>query len=218
MTPLTHCPNCNTKLSGLLTNLKILNEAQALVINEYSNTTKVYCSKCGRESFLENYDKWMAEVKDLRIQLKENIDLIKILTLQKVDEWEIEALGLITAQTVLGTGIITEVFSSFDDLLGRKSEKQTAKLIQGENDCKNQLRMKALSLRSNAILATDIDYSELGASKGMIMVSMSGTAVRVKNTNLLENQDELLKLQIAYDRLQYLTQYSTPENLEKYAI
>ena len=45
--------------------------------------------------------------------------------------------------------------------------------------------MKALNLGGNAIIATDIDYAEVGASKGMLMVCMAGTAIRLKNPDVL---------------------------------
>ena len=37
----------------------------------------------------------------------------------------------------------------------------------------------------NAIIGTDIDYSEVGGGKGMLMVCMSGTAIELS----LENED-----------------------------
>ena len=49
----------------------------------------------------------------------------------------------------------------------------------------NQMRMKTLELGGNAIIAADIDYSEVGGLKGMLMVCASGTAVKLNNIDIL---------------------------------
>jgi hypothetical protein len=42
-----------------------------------------------------------------------------------------------------------------------------------------------VELGGNAILATDIDYAEVGGGKGMLMVCMTGTAVLLENTAVM---------------------------------
>ena len=58
----------------------------------------------------------------------------------------------------------------------------------------------------NAILAVDIDYSELGGLKGMIMVCMTGTAVTLKNVDLFgsDRAMQLEDLKRINQRIQYL--------------
>ncbi len=51
--------------------------------------------------------------------------------------------------------------------------------------CLNILRKKAIELGANAIVAVDIDYAEVGGGKGMLMVCMAGTAIYVKNVEIL---------------------------------
>jgi len=40
-----------------------------------------------------------------------------------------------------------------------------------------ELTQKAVDLGANAVIGVDIDYQVLGQSNGMLMVSVSGTAV-----------------------------------------
>jgi uncharacterized protein YbjQ (UPF0145 family) len=47
------------------------------------------------------------------------------------------------------------------------------------------LRKETLELGGNAVLATDIDYAEVGGDKGMLIVCMTGTAVLLKNPEVL---------------------------------
>jgi len=47
------------------------------------------------------------------------------------------------------------------------------------------LRKKTLDLGGNAVIAVDIDYSEIGSLKGMLMVCMAGTAIKIRNAQIL---------------------------------
>ena len=59
------------------------------------------------------------------------------------------------------------------------------KIIKGENKCFAQLRLKAIDLGGNAVIGINLDYTELGALKGMIMVSAYGTAIELNNPDVL---------------------------------
>lgn len=58
-------------------------------------------------------------------------------------------------------------------------------MARGENLCLSQLRMKTLGLGGNAVISADIDYTEVGGLKGMLMISMAGTTVHLLNTEML---------------------------------
>jgi uncharacterized protein YbjQ (UPF0145 family) len=92
---------------------------------------------------------------------------------------------MVTGQTATGTGVISEFTSSFTDLFGAQSGRHNMKLKSGEDMCFAQLRKRTLDKGGNAVIATDIDYSEIGSSRGMLMVCMAGTAVRLSNTDVL---------------------------------
>mgnify|MGYP001331239116 CR=1 FL=1 len=66
--------------------------------------------------------------------------------------------------------------------------------------------MKTLGLGGNAVIATDIDYSEVGGTKGMLMVCMAGTAVSLINTEILgpDKSNELKDIDKLVSRLRNL--------------
>jgi uncharacterized protein YbjQ (UPF0145 family) len=100
---------------------------------------------------------------------------------------------MVTGQSVTGTGVISEFTSSWTDFFGAQSNRYNAKLKAGEQLCFAQLRKQAADMGGNAVIATDIDYSEVGGDKGMLMVCMAGTAVRLKNLDVLsENRQKYL--------------------------
>ena len=120
---------------------------------------------------------------------------------------------MVTGQSTTGTGVISEFTSSFSDLFGVQSGRFNKKLKAGENMCFALLRKQTIDIGGNAVIATDIDYSEVGGEKGMLMVCMGGTAIKLKNTEILgqeraQNIDEITKLN---NRLKTLNSFDTEE-------
>jgi uncharacterized protein YbjQ (UPF0145 family) len=93
------------------------------------------------------------------------LSLIPIITVQSPFKWEYKVIGMATAQSVTWTVFFTEFASAFTDLMGGQSKKYSAKLEHAENLCSTQLRLKAYELGGNAVVATDLDYTEVGGIK-----------------------------------------------------
>lgn len=191
------CPNCNKKLDGILTSRYILKDANIAFINEISEVSKeAYCNECGSVLLNDYKSKIESEKQELIKELKKQLHIVPILTMNNPTNWDYDPIGIISAQSVIGTGLLSEISSSWADFLGGQSDALSNKLLQGENLCKDKLRFSALLLGGNAIIATDIDYSEVGGGKGMLMVCMAGTAVKVKswsdNFNVIKGVIETL--------------------------
>lgn len=216
MSELTNCPNCDTELkSGLLSSIKLLEPEKTAIINEYHNDgAEGYCTNCGKETFKEYNTKLNSERSGLTEIVKNLIANVPIVSTHSPHKWDYDILDIVTGQSTTGTGVITEFTSSFTEFFGAQSGRHNKKLKKGENFCFAQLRKQALDIGGNAIIATDIDYAELGSIKGMIMVCMTGTAVNLKNLDVLENRksERLKDLVVANKRLLYLDQYPVYNN------
>ncbi|MGB0778312.1 MAG: heavy metal-binding domain-containing protein [Flavobacteriaceae bacterium] len=215
MSELTHCPNCKNELKGgLMSSAKLLDPDKTNIINEYHNKkSEAYCNKCGKKLFGKYKSALFDEKYRISCKLQKFISIIPVISTHSPLNWDYNILEMVTGQSTTGTGVISEFTSSFTDLFGAQSGRHNKKLKSGEDMCFAQLRKQALDLGGNAVIATDIDYSELGAGKGMIMVCMAGTAVQLKNSDVLGQQkakqiDELVSLN---DRLRYLGQFQLPE-------
>jgi uncharacterized protein YbjQ (UPF0145 family) len=208
-----HCPNCQKKIGGLLSSNYILDEDQNNFIRVFhADKNEAYCYDCGYQLVIA----CKAKLRHQKEELKEEIALlltnIPIVTLQNPKDWDYTVVDMVTAQSVSGTGIVSEIASSWTDLLGGQSDILGNKLSNGEQICKNQLRLKALNIGANCIIATDIDYAEVGGTKGMLMVCMSGTAVVLNNIHevLKEKSEKLLNLQVSIDKLDRLKAIKIP--------
>jgi uncharacterized protein YbjQ (UPF0145 family) len=184
------CEKCKCVLKTGVFNKNTGSERSKNIINEYSGIKYGnLCEKCTGGLYTEAALKISKEILELTMFLNTNIHLVPILTTHSPHKWEYEAIGMVTGQTVTGTGVMSEFKSSFSDFFGGQSGSFNKKLKAGEDLCKAQLRIQTLEAGGNAIIATDIDYGEVGSEKGMLMVCMAGTAVKLKNPEILPYVD-----------------------------
>lgn len=209
------CPNCRTELKGgLISSVSLLSANKIAIINEcHESTAEGYCTKCGKELYRTYQYQLSNEKNKLSTQLQSLISFIPVISAHTPLNWDYEILEMVTGQSTTGTGVISEFTSSFTDLFGAQSGRHNQKLKAGENMCFAQLRKQTLDIGGNAVIATDIDYSEIGAEKGMLMVCMAGTAIKLKNIEALgkEKADKIGLLIVANERFRHLSKFDLAE-------
>ena len=212
MKKLENCANCNLKIkNGLLNSVHILDKQDVEIINEYEEEKKEgFCNKCGTEKLKEAKEKYKTEKYNLTHFINNNINAIPVTTTHSPLNWNYKVIGIVSGQSSTGTGVVTEFTSDFTDFFGAQSNRHNKKIKKGENLCYQQLRMQTLQQGGNAVIATDIDYSEIGSGRGMLMVCMAGTAIYLDNTDILfkDIKELISKLNTYINRLNYLEKYS----------
>lgn len=94
---------------------------------------------------------------------------------------EVEAyLGVVFGDAVLGVNVFKDFMASIRDVVGGRSGTYERELANARDTAMTALTAQAQRLGADAILGIDIDYEVLGSNNGMLMVSASGTAVRLK--------------------------------------
>jgi len=182
------CPNCISDIkSGFLSSNEIFDQHRTDFINVYhEKKSEGYCGKCGPELLLKAKSKRDKEVSAIAADMEKSLPHLPIITVHVPYKWEYDVVGMVTAQSTTGTGIIAEFAAGWTDFFGQQSGRYNSKLKAGEDLCKTQLRMQALALGANAIIGTDIDYADVGGSRDMLMVCMAGTAVKLRNLEVLD--------------------------------
>ena len=211
MVKTTNCPNCNELLKTGWASNQLVSETKTNFINYLlKKEAESYCDKCS-STLLKDAKHVFDREKDLHVQtLNKKINAIPILSTHTPYGWDYTSLSIVTGQTVTGTGVISEFKSDISDFFGGQSSSFNKKLADGEQMCFSQLRAKTLQLGGNAIIATDIDYGEAGAGKGMLMVCAAGTAIKVNNTEIFGNKAEEIKELIkAQKRLEELNNFAS---------
>ncbi len=85
--------------------------------------------------------------------------------------------GIVTGEAVMGANIFRDMFAKVRDIIGGRSGAYEKELKKAREIALQEMEATATELGANAIVGVDIDYEVLGADNGMLMVSISGTAV-----------------------------------------
>ena len=90
-----------------------------------------------------------------------------------------EYLGVVTGEAVLGANIFRDLFAGVRDIVGGRSGSYEKELRRAREIAFQELEEAAGARGANAVVGVDIDYEVLGEKNGMLMISVSGTAVKV---------------------------------------
>ncbi len=89
-------------------------------------------------------------------------------------------LGIVTGEAILGANIFRDFFAGIRDIVGGRSAAYEDELRKAREIAIQEMKEKAREQGANAVIGVDIDYETVGAQGGMLMVSVSGTAVVAK--------------------------------------
>ncbi len=87
-------------------------------------------------------------------------------------------LGVVAGEAILGANVFKDVFAGIRDIVGGRSAAYEKELVRAREIALQEMQDQATGLGANAIVGVDIDYETVG-SGGMLMVTASGTAVKI---------------------------------------
>jgi uncharacterized protein YbjQ (UPF0145 family) len=90
-----------------------------------------------------------------------------------------EYLGIVTGEVIVGANLFRDLFANIRDIVGGRSGSYERILADARAQAISELQAEAASLGGNAVVAIDLDYEVIGPNGSMLMVSASGTAVRI---------------------------------------
>jgi uncharacterized protein YbjQ (UPF0145 family) len=90
-------------------------------------------------------------------------------------------LGIVTGEAILGANIFKDMFAAVTDIVGGRSSSYERELGKARELALDELEDWAEELGANAVIGVDIDYESFGKTNGMLMVSATGTAVKVED-------------------------------------
>ncbi len=80
----------------------------------------------------------------------------------------------------MGANIFRDFLAGITDIIGGRSGVYEDKLIEARETALRELEQHATKRGANAVVGVDIDYEVLGKTNGMLMVTVSGTAVKIR--------------------------------------
>ena len=88
-------------------------------------------------------------------------------------------LGIVTGETIIGANIFKDFFASIRDILGGRSSSYERVLREAKDTALKEMTENASKLGASAVIGIDLDYETVGKNGGMLMVTASGTAVKL---------------------------------------
>ena len=88
-------------------------------------------------------------------------------------------LGIVTGETIIGANIFKDFFASIRDIVGGRSGSYERVLREAKDTALKEMKEEAIKLNANAVIGIDLDYETVGKNGGMLMVTASGTAVKL---------------------------------------
>lgn len=90
-----------------------------------------------------------------------------------------EYLGVVAGEAILGANIFRDVFAGIRDVIGGRSGSYEKVLREAREEAMKEMMEAARRLGADAVVGIDYDYETLGDTGSMLMVAVSGTAVRL---------------------------------------
>jgi uncharacterized protein YbjQ (UPF0145 family) len=104
-----------------------------------------------------------------------------IATTDHVPDAEVdEILGVVAGEAVLGANVFRDLFASIRDFVGGRAGGYQQVLRDGRVMALDDMAEEAFQMGADAVIGVDIDYEAIGQNGSMLMVSVNGTAVRLR--------------------------------------
>lgn len=103
-----------------------------------------------------------------------------IATTPEVPEGKVvKTLGVVTGEAIIGAHIFRDFFAGITNIIGGRAGGYEKALREARDIALQEMQLEAQSRGADAVVGVDLDYETLGVENGMLMVTASGTAVKI---------------------------------------
>ncbi|WMT85814.1 heavy metal-binding domain-containing protein [Pelagibacterium sp. 26DY04] len=90
-----------------------------------------------------------------------------------------EYLGLVVGEVIIGANIFRDLFAGIRDIVGGRAGAYENAMRDARKEALAEIEEEARRLGADAVVGVDLDYEVIGEQGSMLMVSVSGTAVKL---------------------------------------
>lgn len=91
----------------------------------------------------------------------------------------LEYRGIVFGEVISGVNFFKDFGASIRNIIGGRSSSYENEPLSARTKALKELEERARSMGADAVVGIDIDYEVLGEGGGMLMVTASGTAVKL---------------------------------------
>lgn len=88
-------------------------------------------------------------------------------------------LGLVAGETIVGANVVRDFFASITDVIGGRAGAYEEVLGRARREALAELEERAADLGADAVVGIDLGYEAIGGTGSMLMVTATGTAVKL---------------------------------------
>ena len=89
----------------------------------------------------------------------------------------LEYKGIVFGEVISGVNWVRDLTAGLSNFFGGRSGTYEEELTNARETALRELERRAQERGANAVVGVDVDYEILGSNNGMLMVTVSGTAV-----------------------------------------
>lgn len=86
---------------------------------------------------------------------------------------------IVFGEVITGVNMFKDMAAGFRNMFGGRSASYENELLQARTEAIDEMKQRASQIGANAVIGVKVDYETLGTDNGMLMVTVSGTAVVV---------------------------------------
>jgi uncharacterized protein YbjQ (UPF0145 family) len=140
------------------------------------------CSHCGKQYLFGLPDGWCVDCVERRHPFYKAREGIILTTSIDIPNRTIEkVISIVAAESALGMSILRDIVNERRNKVGGRAILSQKPLREARAACLDELRSEAFTLGADAVIAVDLNYTELSADGpgGILLVAATGTAVKL---------------------------------------
>ena len=87
--------------------------------------------------------------------------------------------GIVFGEVIAGVNVIKDFAAGLTNFFGGRSNTYEEELMNAREQALKELEQRANAMGADAVIGVDVDYEVLGSDNGMLMVTVSRTAVKL---------------------------------------
>ncbi|HCB28449.1 MAG TPA: putative heavy metal-binding protein [Enterococcus sp.] len=105
-----------------------------------------------------------------------------ITTTNSVEDRTVESYqGIVFGEVITGINVLKDLGAGLRNVFGGRSKSYEDELMTAREEALREMEDRGKSLGADAIIGVKMDYEVLGSDNGMLMVTCSGTAVKLNH-------------------------------------
>lgn len=88
--------------------------------------------------------------------------------------------GIVCGEVVAGVDFVRDIAAGLSNFFGGRSGSYEEELIKARGEAIDEMGRRADAMGADAVVGAKLDYEVLGTNNGMLMVAVSGTAVKLE--------------------------------------